>query len=80
MTGNPTAGGGFWRPRFVRVHDRERCTGCGFCRKVCPAGVFAPTADNEPGIEMRHPEQCWGCTVCARMCKAQALCLDPEEA
>jgi len=69
---NPTRGGGVWEPRFLAGIDPARCTGCGFCVKVCPADVFLRqrAADSMPDTD---PGGCWGCTVCERMCKDGAI-------
>ncbi|HEY9071057.1 MAG TPA: 4Fe-4S binding protein [Candidatus Ozemobacteraceae bacterium] len=76
---NPTRGGGVWEPRFLATLDAVRCTGCGFCQKVCPAAVFEPMPAGRavPGL---HLDLCWGCTVCERMCKDGALRCLPAEA
>lgn len=76
---NPTRGGGSWEPRFLRDVDALRCTGCGFCVKICPAGVFVQdSAGNVPPAA--NAALCWGCSVCERMCKTHAIrCVSPGE-
>ncbi|HNW35594.1 MAG TPA: ferredoxin family protein [Candidatus Ozemobacteraceae bacterium] len=72
---NPTRGGGVWEPRFLTGIDPSRCTGCGFCLKVCPAGVFHGPCSPDSVPEV-HLERCWGCTICERMCKDGAITCD----
>ena len=76
---NPTLGGGSWEPRFLRDVDAARCTGCGFCVKICPAGVFIQKSEGK-ALLVADATRCWGCSVCERMCKARAIrCISPGE-
>ncbi len=68
---NRTRGGEPWSPVFVEAIDRDRCTDCGFCIKVCPAGVFQTSADRK--VIIARPDDCRGCGVCMKMCKEKAL-------
>ena len=52
--------------------DIEKCTGCGFCVKICPANALI--------IENKLPEmvppglnECVGCGDCVSACSVQAM-------
>jgi len=51
--------------------DKERCTGCGRCRDICPGGLL--TADHTGKTENSYPKDCWGCTACLKECQALAI-------
>lgn len=54
----------------IRI-DRQRCTGCGKCREVCPGNLLY---DNGAGkTEIRYPQDCWGCTSCVKECRHHAI-------
>lgn len=51
--------------------DRQKCTGCGKCRQVCPGSLLYA---DEAGIsEIRYPKDCWGCTSCVKECRFNAI-------
>ncbi|MFO8184857.1 MAG: 4Fe-4S binding protein [Candidatus Aegiribacteria sp.] len=52
---------------------RERCTGCGTCRRVCPSGAVR-LMDNRPVFD---PGKCIGCAHCGIFCPENAFGLDP---
>lgn len=66
-----TRDGSPWEPRFIERIIAESCTRCGFCRKVCPAGVFE--LDRENHVIIAHPGACRGCEVCRNLCKDGAI-------
>ncbi|RCK79853.1 MAG: 4Fe-4S ferredoxin, nitrogenase-associated [Candidatus Ozemobacter sibiricus] len=74
---NLTKGGKTWIPRFIDTLDRRVCTRCGFCPKVCPAGVLHRVDDGE--VVIASPEDCRGCEVCERTCKVGAIRCRPLE-
>ncbi|MFZ2960377.1 MAG: 4Fe-4S binding protein [Candidatus Ozemobacteraceae bacterium] len=75
---NRTRGGGNWSPRFISALDVNRCSRCGFCVKLCPAGVFLRSTDGS--FTLADADACWGCTLCERLCKDRAIqCLPIEE-
>ena len=63
------------QPRRARGEvfiDAERCKGCGYCVKFCPAGVLALSENfNAKGYhppEAVNPEACTGCDLCGMYC------------
>lgn len=60
-----------WRGEWYAEIDREDCTGCGVCRKLCPFRVMR--------LEQRkasvNPSECWGCGVCRAGCTKGAITL-----
>lgn len=57
--------------------DGRVCKGCGYCREVCPKGVFALSGQrNGQGYEyMDTPgtEKCVGCGLCVMICPDFAI-------
>lgn len=51
--------------------DKQRCTGCGRCREICPGSLLE--ADQAGKTENRYPKDCWGCTACLKECRALAI-------
>ena len=60
--------------RAVAVVDSEKCTGCGICVDVCPAGA----------IEVKkkaviNDEMCTGCAACMTECPDKAIIIAQKE-
>lgn len=49
--------------------SKKRCTGCGKCIKVCPAGAIT-TSDKMAKI---NPEKCIGCSECIVTCPEESI-------
>ena len=58
------------RVKRYAVVDRLRCTGCGMCEQVCPAGAIRVTY-----VAHVDKERCTGCGICAENCPQGALSL-----
>ncbi|OAT85715.1 NADH-quinone oxidoreductase subunit NuoF [Desulfotomaculum copahuensis] len=54
----------------VYVIDEEKCTGCGRCAVVCPAGAVSGVKKQPHHID---PEKCLKCGTCMEKCKFQAI-------
>ena len=55
---------------YLPVIDPKRCTGCGACLKVCPAG--AVEGEKKKPHQVR-PEICLTCGACLAACRFKAL-------
>jgi ferredoxin len=53
------------------TRNDERCTSCGACVTVCPAGAFS----NEPGtmIVRFNSKKCVACGLCIKACPPRAM-------
>lgn len=51
-------------------YDREKCTGCGMCQKVCPQGIYK--IENRKAVVL-DKNWCMECGACARNCVSSAL-------
>ena len=54
--------------KFFRV-DRDKCTSCGKCVKLCPLGNITMSADGK----IRFGNKCMGCTACSFHCPQDAI-------
>jgi adenylylsulfate reductase subunit B len=52
--------------------NREKCTGCGKCIKVCPGTLLFKEMDDSKAY-IKYPKECWGCTSCLKECKFEAI-------
>jgi L-aspartate semialdehyde sulfurtransferase ferredoxin len=53
------------------TRNEERCTSCGACVTVCPAGAFS----YEPGtmVVRFHSQKCVACGLCIKACPPRAM-------
>lgn len=58
--------------------DRQKCTGCGKCRGVCPGNLIRPDAEGR--AYLKKSDRCWSCASCLKECPVSAisLILGPE--
>lgn len=64
------------------IVDQERCTGCGVCVKICPAGIIGSADETHlPQVQEENVSRCFYCGHCEAFCPSQALVLNlcPEE-
>lgn len=52
--------------------DRQKCTSCGLCEKVCDMGIPVGTQGRECG-QVKMIEECMGCARCVVACPVSAL-------
>lgn len=70
---------------FNPAVDMVLCKECGYCREVCPQGVFEVSgARNSSGYEYmkaKYGEKCVGCLKCLMICPDFAITveLQPEK-
>lgn len=77
-TDNLTAG---WRNMKPEI-DKELCTGCATCERVCPEGICYSTGKRNSNGKIyfdRDLDYCKGCALCAVECPAKAIKMMPEE-
>jgi predicted Fe-Mo cluster-binding NifX family protein/ferredoxin len=60
--------------RAVAVVDSEKCTGCGICVDVCPAGAIEV---NEQAVI--NTDACTGCAACVSECLNDAIIIAHKE-
>ncbi len=65
---------GSWRS-FRPVIDREKCIGCGLCKKFCP-DVCIEIKDKKAEVDYDY---CKGCLICKSVCPVQAISSEEEE-
>ncbi|HWQ20473.1 MAG TPA: 4Fe-4S binding protein, partial [Methanotrichaceae archaeon] len=57
--------------------DKDRCTRCSICAKVCPVGIIGPADEARlPQVSQSNASRCAGCGHCEISCPAGALMLD----
>lgn len=52
--------------------ERERCTGCRTCWRICPVGVYGEL-DEAKKTTFIHREACFNCAACVKQCPEGAL-------
>jgi ferredoxin len=57
----------------VLEHTSERCTLCGSCATVCPAGALTISHGLEASTLVHDPAACLGCPLCVCSCPEDAL-------
>ncbi|MCF0247093.1 MAG: nitroreductase family protein, partial [Synergistes sp.] len=48
--------------------DREKCTKCGTCVRICPAGIVRFGSDGFPEIAENQSIRCMECSQCVLFC------------
>ncbi len=56
--------------------DKEKCTACGCCLRICPAAAIAFGASGKATVD---PKACIGCGECLCACKFDAVIVNWEE-
>jgi len=65
-----------FRAEYVAEVDRDVCTGCRSCMRVCQFGALAySAADRKASVDQRV---CYGCGVCRSACSKAAISLKPR--
>ncbi|MCX7927358.1 MAG: 4Fe-4S binding protein [Candidatus Omnitrophica bacterium] len=53
------------------VRRDEKCTHCGVCVPICPAGAFS--IDPQSRKVVFHDDKCIACEICIKICPAHAM-------
>lgn len=49
------------------IINKDKCTACGMCVKVCPMDVFFGSKRKEVPV-VSYPKECWHCNACVVDC------------
>lgn len=52
--------------------DNDKCTGCGFCIKACPADALV-MENKLSRMNTTGPNECMGCGDCSAICPEDAI-------
>lgn len=55
------------------VVDKDKCTGCGKCREMCPKGFKIWNIGPDKKAEASNLRFCHVCTICAGVCPTKAI-------
>lgn len=58
--------------------DSEKCTGCGACAQVCPAGAVDLIDKGDRRVVSFYYDKCIFCGLCEEACPEEAISLVPE--
>jgi NAD-dependent dihydropyrimidine dehydrogenase PreA subunit len=61
---------GVCKPLYYYEIDPEKCTGCGLCRKRCPAAAIE---GEKKKLHTIHQELCIKCMECYKNCKFDSI-------
>jgi nitroreductase/NAD-dependent dihydropyrimidine dehydrogenase PreA subunit len=53
--------------------DRDKCTACGICSKICPVSVLMPGEEEIPSIPEEYELFCNHCGHCMAVCPSNAI-------
>ena len=56
--------------------DREYCSACGFCVKICPIRIFKQASDTGIVFRMDQLSLCIKCGQCMAICPSQSIIVD----
>lgn len=61
-----------WGVPILKIEvDKDKCTGCGECKEVCPKGYKIWTINKIAHAD--NLEYCHVCTICASKCPERAI-------
>ncbi len=58
---------------FLPTINKNKCTGCGVCREVCPVDVFRITKAGRAIALKNKIRDCIGCKECVTECLSDAI-------
>jgi ferredoxin len=61
------------------IQSEERCSLCGFCVQICPAGALSMRQTHDEVYLILSVHACIGCKKCERICEFDAIHLDETE-
>lgn len=63
---------------FITKIDRESCTGCGKCQKICPVDAIEIAGEGSERRAVIDEKKCIGCGVCLKHCPTGSLIFEPR--
>ena len=63
---------------FITKVDRESCTGCGKCQKICPVDAIEIAGEGSARRAVIDEKKCIGCGVCLKHCPTGSLIFEPR--
>ncbi len=70
------------KKHFTVTVDSGACKGCGYCRELCPKGVYDFGAEMNPSgytyMTAPNQEACVGCLTCVMVCPDFALSVEDK--
>lgn len=54
---------------MIDIKDKEKCSGCGACKNICPKNAISMIEDEEGFLYPKiNSEYCFNCGLCKRVC------------